>query len=177
MTAVHINLGFEPGFNKSGFMRPVIDDLSEISAARLRALGDIGRDTKTATVRFDDSGVEFVVGVTSMRLQHGGDWSMFRCSCGRRARILRLFDGRPACGRCIRATGMRYRIEMVSHASKRVALTAPKRIERLSNADRTGIKRRMVLPRRANMEAKLRRSLIVARQFAIDEHDEMLNDK
>ena len=155
-------------------MKPVIDDLPEISAARLRALGDIGRDTKTATVRFDDSGVEFVVGVASRRLSHAGDWSLFLCRCGRRCRKLRLFEGRPTCGHCIRATGMRYRIEMVSHASKRAALTAPKRIELLSSAARTGIKRRMVLPRRANMEAKLRRSLIVARQFAIDEHGEQL---
>jgi hypothetical protein len=37
------------------------------------------------------------------------------------------------------------------------------------------IQRRM-LDRRANLEAKLRRSLIVARQFAIDEHDKMLDE-
>jgi hypothetical protein len=38
-------------------------------------------------------------------------------------------------------------------------------------------RRGRVLDRRASLEAKLRRSLIVARQFAIDEHVKMLNDK
>lgn len=155
-------------------MKPVIDSLLEVSAARLRASGDIGRDTKTTTIKFDDSGAEFVVGVTSMRLRHGGDWSMFLCRCGRRCRKLRLFEAAPACAHCIRATGMRYRIEMVSHASKRAALTAPKRIELLTNTTLRGIKRRRIPSRRANMEAKLRRSLIVARQFALDEHDTVL---
>jgi hypothetical protein len=32
------------------------------------------------------------------------------------------------------------------------------------------------LDRRANLESALRRSLIVARQYAIDEHDKMLKD-
>ena len=71
---------------------------------------------------------------------------------------------------------MHYRIEMVSHSSKRAALTAPKRIARLTSAARTGIKGRLLLPRRANMEFKLRRSLILARQYALDEHDKMLKD-
>ena len=157
-------------------MKPVIDDLPQISAARLRALGEIGRDTMTATIRFDDgeSGVEFVVGVTSMRFANGGDWSMFRCRCGRRARKLRLFEGAPVCGHCIRAAGMRYRVEMAPHSSQRVALTAPRRIEQLASRARIGIKRDRPLRRRANMAAKLQRSLIVARQHALDEHDEML---
>jgi hypothetical protein len=55
-------------------------------------------------------------------------------------------------------------------------LTAPGRIDRLTSGTGTGIKGRLVLPRRANLEAKLRRSLIVARQFAIDEHEKMLKD-
>ena len=157
-------------------MKPVIDDLPAVSAARLRALGDIGRDTETATIRFDDgeSGVEFVVGVALREFPNGGSWSMFRCHCGRRCRILRLFDGAPVCGHCIRATGMRYRVEMAPHSSQRAALTAPRRIEQLASRARIGIKRDRPLRRRANMAAKLQRSLIVARQHALDEHDEML---
>ena len=157
-------------------MKPVIDDLPAVSAARLRALGDIGRDTKTTTIRFDDgeSGVEFVVGVALRRFPNGGSWSMFHCRCGRRCRILRLFEGAPVCGHCIRATGMRYRVEMAPHGSQRVALTAPRRIEQLASRARIGIKRDRPLRRRANMAAKLQRSLIVARQHALDEHDEML---
>jgi hypothetical protein len=83
----------------------------------LRAIGVIGRDTKTTTIRFDDDS-EFVVEVTSKGFSRcGGDWSMFRCHCGRRCQKLRLFEGRPTCASCIRATGMRYRIEMFSHAN------------------------------------------------------------
>ena len=75
-------------------MKPVIDDLPEVSAARLRALGDIGPETRRRSLNSTTGAAEFVVGVTSMRLRHGGDWSLFRCSCGRRCRKLRLFEGR-----------------------------------------------------------------------------------
>jgi hypothetical protein len=81
----------------------------------------IGSDTKTATIRFDDgeSGVEFVVGIAQLRFPNGGSWSKFVCPCGRRAQKLRLFEGRAACGHCVRAAGMRYRSDMCSHFSKR----------------------------------------------------------
>ena len=159
-------------------MRPTIDDLPQISAARLRAMGEIGRDTNAATIRFDDgeSGVEFVVGVTSMRFRSGGDWSLFQCLCGRRCQKLRLFEGKPTCAHCIRATGMRYRVELV-RSSQRAALTAPKRIARLVNPNPVGLKGRATLPRRGLLEARLRRSLIVARQYALDEHEKMLDGK
>ena len=99
------------------------------------------------------------------------------CSCGRRCQKLRLFEGEPRCAHCIRAAGLRYRIEMVSHASKRVALTAPKRIARLVDPNPVGLKGRSTLPRRGLLEARLRRSLIVARQYALDEHEKMLDGK
>jgi hypothetical protein len=69
---------------------------------------------------------------------------------------------------------MRYRVEMAPHSSQRVALTAPRRIEQLASRAKIGIKRDRPLRRRANMAAKLQRSLVVARQHALDEHDEML---
>lgn len=154
-------------------MKPVIDDLPAVDASRLRATGVIGRETKTTNVRFDDS--EFVVEVVSKRLQRGGDWSMFLCPrCGRRCRKLRLFEDRPTCARCIRTTGMHYRIEMFPHASDRVVFTAAKRIARLTNTELTGIRRRRRYLHRPNVEEKLRRSLIVARQHALDEHAEKL---
>jgi hypothetical protein len=159
-------------------MKPVIDDLPVVSASRLRATGEIGPDTKAATIRFDDgeTGVEFVVGIVQRGFPNGGAWSKFVCPCGRRAQKLRLFEGRPACGHCGRAAGMQYRSDMCSHFSKRTALTAPKRIERL-NSDkplRVHARTGRTLDRRANIEARLRRSLIVARQFAIDEYEKML---
>jgi hypothetical protein len=163
-----------------GAMKRVLDDLPVVVASRLRVRGEIGRDTTSTVIRFDDgeSGVEFVVGVMSQRLRRGGDWSMFLCGCcGRRCQKLRLFEGAPACQRCVRATGMRYRIEMVSHASKRAALTAAERIERLANWESITNPNRLRLSRRSNMEARLRRSLIVERQHALDEHEKRLKGK
>jgi hypothetical protein len=157
-------------------MKPVIQDLPEVSAATLRALGVIGPETKATTIAFGD--IEFVVEVALHSFPQGGSWSKFRCPrCARRCRKLRLFEGAPMCGRCIHAAGMLHRAEMCSHFAKRAALLAPERIERLAHVGRTGIKRRLVLPRRANLELKLKRSLIVARQYAIDEHDKMLKGK
>ena len=110
-----------------GSMKPVIDDLPVVLASRLRATGEIGPDTRAATIRFDngESGVEFVVAIEQRRFPNGGAWSKFVCPCGRRAQKLRLFEGRPACGHCVRSAGMRYRTDMCSHFSKRAALTVP----------------------------------------------------
>jgi hypothetical protein len=154
-----------------GSMKPVIDDLPVVLASRLRATGEIGPDTRAATIRFDngESGVEFVVGIVQRRFSNGGAWSKFVCPCGRRAQKLRLFEGRPACGHCVRAAGIQYRSDMCSHFSKRAALTAPKRIERL-NSDipaRLHPRRGRMLDRRANLELRLKRSLIVERRSKI----------
>jgi hypothetical protein len=62
----------------------------------------------------------------------------------------------------------RYRLEMQSHAGKRAAITAARRIE-LLNSDkpmRVNPRPGRTLDRRIPMEAKLRRSIIVARKFA-----------
>jgi hypothetical protein len=158
-------------------MKPVIDDLPVLLASRLRATGEIGPEATAVTIRFDngESGVEFVVGVVHQKFPNGGSWSKFVCSCGRRAQKLRLFQGRPACRRCLIAARMQYR-SMCSHFSKRRVLTAPKRIERLYGGKPARLHPRpgRMLDRRVNLEAKLRRSLIVARQFALDEHDKVL---
>jgi hypothetical protein len=69
--------------------------------SRLRASGATGLDTKTTTVTFGD--VESTVGLSHFRWPHGGSWSFFVCSCGRRARIIRLYEGALACCRCVGA--------------------------------------------------------------------------
>ena len=58
----------------------------------------------------------------------------------------------------------------------RAAYHAPRILARLNSATPARLHPRpgRVLDRRANLEAKLRRSLIVARQYALDEHDKML---
>jgi hypothetical protein len=159
-------------------MKPVIDDLPVLLASRLRAIGEIGPDTKAATIRFDngESGVAFVVAIVQRRFPNGGSWSKFVCPCGRRAQKLRLFEGRPACGHCVRAAGMQYRSDMCSHFSKRTALTAPKRIERLNSDTPARLHPRpgRMLDRRANLELGLKRSLIVERRAGIAQFEKDL---
>jgi hypothetical protein len=171
----HSNGGLAQNGVIVGFMKTVIDDLPVVLASRLRATGEIGPDTRTVAIRFDNgaSGVEFVVAIVQRRFPNGGAWSKFVCPCGRRAQKLRLFEGRAACGHCVRAAGMRYRREMCSHFSMRAALTAPKRIERL-NSDtpaRLNPRRGRMLDRRANIELALKRSLIVERRATIEQFE------
>ena len=157
-----------------GSMEPVIDDLPAILVSRLRAIGEIGPDTKAATIRFDngESGVEFVVAIVQRRFPNGGAWSKFVCP-RRRAQKLRLFEGRPACRHCVRAAGMQYRSDMCSHFGKRAAFTAPKRIERLNSETPARLHPRpgRMLDRRANLELRLKRSLIVARRAAVEQFE------
>src|ERR1700722_3124917 len=99
-----------------------------------------------------------------------------RGPCGRRAQKLRLFEGRPACGHCVRAAGMQYRSDMCSHFSKRAALTAPKRIERLNSDIPARLHPRpgRMLDKRANLELRLKRSLIVQRRAAVEQFEKDL---
>jgi len=50
-----------------------------VSASRLRALGDIGPETKTTVVRLGD--VEFVAALALHRWPNGGSWSLFIAPC------------------------------------------------------------------------------------------------
>jgi hypothetical protein len=66
---------------------------------------------------------------------------------------------------------MQSRSDMCSHFSKRAALTAPKRIERLNSDAPARLHPRpgRMLDRRANLELRLKRSLIVERRAAIEQ--------
>jgi hypothetical protein len=118
------------------------------------------------------------VGVRMRQFPNGGFWAMLVCPrCGGGSQRLRLIDGQPACGRCIRASGLIYRSQSV-RTEKRHMVTAPPRIA-LLNSDkplRVHTRPGRMLDGRANLEIALRRSLIVARQFEIDEHKKMLKD-
>jgi hypothetical protein len=82
-------------------MKCTIDDLPMLKASTLRVHGYNGPETKTTLIRFDDSGVEYQVGVTAKPLPCGAAWSMFISPrCDGRAQRLRLLDDRPACGAC-----------------------------------------------------------------------------
>jgi hypothetical protein len=157
-------------------MKRTIDDLPMVRVATLVALGDIRRDAKTACIRFGDDGVEYQVGVRLRRFRNRGFWAMFVCPrCGGGAQRLRLLDDRPACGRCIRASGLIYRSQSV-RTEKRHLVTAPPRLARLKTDRPLRVYPRpgRMLDRRANIELALKRSLIVARRAKIAQFDKDL---
>jgi hypothetical protein len=154
-------------------MRQAIDDFPSIGVSRMRASGAIRPEDKATTVTF--GGVSFNVGLSHLQFPNGGSWSFFVCPCGRRCRTLRLFEGAPACRGCLKARGLRNRVELIA-TEKRTGYHTPRLLARLTSASPTRLNPRpgRMLDRRVRLEGALRRSQIVARQFAIDEHDEML---
>ena len=131
---------------------------------------------KGAIEDFPASEVSFYVAVAHRQFPNGGSWSFFLCPCGRRCRILRLYEGASlACCRCLGARGLRPRVELVV-TPNRAAYLAPRILARLNSTTPARLHPRpgRMLDRRTNLEAKLRRSLIVARQHALDEHNKML---
>ena len=151
-------------------MNAAYDELPGISVSRLRALGDLTEAMNVVTVKLGEQ--EFTVGLSLFRWPNGGSWSFFMCPCGRQARILRLFEGGVACSRCLMARGLRARVELV-RTERRAALLTPNRLKRLESDaparlyPRTG----RMLDRRANLELRLKRSLIVERQAAVDQFE------
>jgi hypothetical protein len=148
-------------------MRRTVDDLPLVRVADLVTRGDIRRDAKTASVRFGDDGVEYQVGVRLRRFRNGGFWAMLVCPrCGGGAQRLRLLDDWPACGKCIRASGLIYRSQSI-RTEKRHAVTAPPRIALICRDTpmRVNARPNRVAERRVNAENALRRSLIVARAW------------
>ena len=82
-------------------MKRTIDDLPLVRVATLVALGKIGRDAKTARVRFGDDGVEYQVGVRVRRFRNGGFWAMLVPAV--RQRLPATSSARrPACLRQVR---------------------------------------------------------------------------
>jgi hypothetical protein len=159
-------------------MKTRIDDLPVVRVSILVANGYISRGAMTALVRFGDDGVEYGVGLRMTQFPNGGFWAMFVCPrCGGGAQRLRLLGDTPACGKCVRASGLRYRVESTP-AKDRHLLTVPERIARL-NGDkpaRVNPRSRRRLDRRAPIETALKRSLLVARRHSIAEFEKQLTD-
>jgi hypothetical protein len=150
-------------------MKRTIDDLPLVRVSTLVAGGDIRRDAKTASVRFGDDGVEYQVGVKRRRFRNRGFWAMFVCPrCGGGSQRLRLLDDRPACGACVKASGLIYRSQSV-RTEKRHIVTAPPRLARLNSdkALRVHARSGRTFDGRVNMELALKRSLIVERRAKI----------
>jgi hypothetical protein len=143
-------------------MRTAIDDLPCVSASRMRAAGLIRPDDTTAIVAFPE--VAFTVPLQHVRFPTGGGWSFFVCSCGRRARTLRLHHGGLGCKHCLEAKGLRYRVEDLTKA-ERAAHVASRLKPRLDSASPARLKphlRYSKLERRGRLEAALRRCEYIA---------------
>jgi hypothetical protein len=148
-------------------MRQAIDDLPSVSASRLRANGEITAEMKTATVMFGE--VAFNVALSLVRFRNGGNWSFFFCGCGRRAKTLRLLDGRLRCRNCCKASGLHYRVELIP-TEQRAAYHAPRILARLNSDKPARLRPRpgRKLDRRRNLEFALKRSMIVSRKHLVD---------
>jgi hypothetical protein len=148
-------------------MRQAIDDLPFVSASRLRALGEITPEMKTATVRV--STVGFTVALSLFRWPNGGSWSFFLCDCGRRARTIRLVEGHLRCRHWCKASGLRYRVELI-RAERRAAYHMPRILARLNSDTPARLRPRPggKLDRRRNLEFALKRSMIVSRKHLVD---------
>jgi hypothetical protein len=148
-----------------------IDDLpGSESISRMRAAGVITADTAVTAVSFGD--LSFNVAVSHRKFPNGGSWSFYLCPCGRRCRVLRLYEGSLACRWCLAARGLRPRVQLTA-TSARAAHVVPRLIARLTSSSPARLHPRpgRVLDRRANLEFALRRSLIVAREHELEEHE------
>jgi hypothetical protein len=142
-------------------MRLTQDDCPSVSVSRMRALGEVREDM--SRVRVTIGGVSRDVGLWHLRFPNGGGWSFFVCpSCGRRARVLKLFE-KIACRRCTRlgpsSPPLRWRTDLGDRAQRIERLRqrlcgGPARIK--PRAGRT-------LDRRWRTEQALRRALIAER--------------
>jgi hypothetical protein len=135
-------------------MRLSQDDYPSISISRLRAEGQVLGATTRVCVSI--AGLSREVRVVHRKFPNGGSWSFFLPVCGRRARILRLYE-RLACWRC---AGLMYRCQQGDKIG---------RIERLrkllyGSPARLHPRPGRALDRRRDLEWALRRALIVQRQ-------------
>ena len=83
---------------------------------------------------------------------------------------------KPACGACVRASGLIYRSQ-ATRTEKRYAVTAPPRIARLNGGGPFRVHRPgRKVERRAVVEFKLRRSIMVARRFGVEEFEKRVKE-
>jgi hypothetical protein len=83
---------------------------------------------------------------------------------------------KPACSACVRASGLWSRLQRANNP-ERPAIAAPTLLAMLSKPMRVHPRPGRTLDRRANIEARLRRAGIVARQYALKEHEKWLTKR
>jgi hypothetical protein len=145
------------------------DDLPTVGISRLVASGAVSRDAAHALVML--AGVEREVRIVRRKFPNSGEWALFLCAeCGRRARTLKLIDGKPMCWRCCRDRGAVYRTAGGSVAERadghlrRVGAL----IEMLDGPPlRLQPRPGRILDRRTRLATTLQKSLISARRAAL----------
>jgi hypothetical protein len=156
------------GFVTKGPERRFIDDLPSLNISRLRGAGVITTETTEFVVPLGD--VDQVVGVTLARFPNGGSWSRFLAPCcGKRAKTLRLLNGRVLCWRCCMRRGLRYRCEPTG-ATQRAAMRTPKLLAMLNSDKPLRLKPSTLwgtMERRSMHEASLQRNLLILRRHEL----------
>ena len=155
-------------------MREFQDDLPAINSARLRAMGVISPGAETAVIVFGEGegALRREVRVWHRQFRNGRGISLFLCPhCGGKAQLLKLFDGRPRCRRCLMRSGVQFRIAYGTHAER--AEARAKRIEKLRAKLGGPPLRLKPLPglkvaRRRELELSLKRALIRRRDWALE---------
>jgi hypothetical protein len=139
-------------------MSPKQDELPSITATQLRRAGVLRAGAKSIRVSLGDA--EVVVGVMLQRFPNGGYWWLLVCpGCDRPVKVLRLFEGRIVCWRCV---GLRHGSECL-----RPVRRAQRRIELLRehlNGGPARLRPGRTMERRAQLIASLRRSEAVVRR-------------
>jgi hypothetical protein len=151
------------------------DDLFAVNSARLRALGVIKPDALSAIVSFGEgeSAFEREIKVWHRVWPHGRGISLFLCpSCGGKAQILRLHEGRPQCRKCLKRAGVQFRIAYGTRAER--AEARAKRIEKLravlnGGPLRVHPRKGRGIERRRSLELSLKRAMVVSRLGLLEE--------
>jgi hypothetical protein len=151
------------------------DDLVAVNSARLRAEGVIKPEATIAIVRFGEGESAFTREIKTWhrKWSHGRGISLFICpKCEGKAQKLRVFDGAPQCRKCLKRSGVQFRIAYGTRSER--AEARARRIEKL-RAKLNGGSLRVHprgdrdLERRRPLELSLKRALIVERQGLLEE--------
>jgi hypothetical protein len=141
------------------------DDLPTISASKLRANGTITTEMEAIAIQVGAAG-PVSVGLYLRKFPNGGSWSLFIAPCcGRRAKLLRLYEDRLLCRTCLVARGLRWRCQPIN-PRRRAEMRIPKLRAKLESA--TSLRRKPhlwgTMERRKRLAAALARcEYIVAR--------------
>jgi hypothetical protein len=155
--------------------RTFIDDLVSVNSARLRALGVIKPDASSAIVSFGEgeNAFEREIKVWHRKWSHGRGISLLICPrCEGKAQILRLHDGAPRCRKCLKRSGVQFRIAYGTRAER--AEARARRIEKLMAKLNGGPLRLHPrggrgIERRRPLELALKRARVVERLGLLEE--------